>query len=265
VSTAGDAAPRAAVAGGAPAPPRILVTPWRRALPTALGERTVLDTLDPAYTDRVAEAGGLALVVPRPPTPDAAMGAAVLDLADGLLLTGGGDVDPAAYGARDEGDTADVDPAADAWELLLVREAAARRLPTLAICRGAQVLAVAFGGRLAQRLPPDAAHRDLGGLEPDDILAERHPVDLLRGSAVAEALVAERLQVNTIHHQAIADPGALAVSATAAGGLIEALEPAGAVAGWPVVGVQWHPEKMAEPVQRALFARLVAAARLSRA
>src|SRR5690242_10882346 len=92
--------------------PRILVTCWRRPLPTYLGERTVLDTLDPAYAARVFDAGGLPLLVSRPPG-DA--GDELLGLADGLLLTGGGDVAPAAYGARSE-NVADVDQDADAFE-----------------------------------------------------------------------------------------------------------------------------------------------------
>src|SRR4051812_46602344 len=120
------------------AEPRILITPWRRELPTFLGERTLLDTLDPAYADRVAEAGGRALIVPRPPADVEAAAEEVLELADGLLLSGGGDVDPASYrreaGVREAGDATaaggleDVDPAADAWEILLARGAAARGL-----------------------------------------------------------------------------------------------------------------------------------------
>ena len=237
--------------------PRILITPWRRDLPTFLGDRTVLDTLDPSYSDRVALAGGLPLVVPRPPEGIERVADEVLALADGLLVSGGGDVDPATYGAADGGATEDVDADADAWELLLVRRAAERRLPTLGICRGAQVLAVAFGGRLAQELDPAYDHRDLAELAPDEILGERHPVTLRPGSRVAGIYGPGELPVNTIHHQAVADPGELAVTATAAGGLIEAVEPQGELAGWPALGVQWHPEKMSEPEQLRAFRFLV--------
>jgi putative glutamine amidotransferase len=243
--------------------PRIAITPWRRALPTYLGERTVLDALDPAYSDRVAEAGGLPLIVPRPPAPHVArLADEILDLADGLLLSGGGDVDPAAYGhAREHVD--DADPAADAWEIALLHAAHARRMPTLGICRGAQVMAVAFGGTLAQELAAETLHQDLATMTPESILAERHEVELRPGSAVA-ALFGGRpvLRVNTIHHHAVADAGTLEVTARAAGGLIEAVEPAD---GWPALGVQWHPEKMDEPEQRALFERLVEDAREFRA
>ncbi len=240
--------------------PRILVTPWRRVLPTYLGERTVLDALDPAYTGRIAEAGGLPLIASRPPAgaaPTPAEAAAeLLDLADGLLVSGGGDVDPATYGASPE-NVEDADPDADAWELELLRGARARNLPTLAICRGAQLLAVAHGGRLHQHLPEALGHAELRDLTPEEILAARHPVRLAPGSRVRDALGGsgqDTILVNTIHHHAIADAGDLAVTATAEGGVIEAVEPDDA---WHAVGVQWHPEKMEDPVQRALFAQLV--------
>ena len=237
--------------------PRILVTTWRRALPTYLGERTLLDTLDPAYAAGVFDAGGLPVLVSRPPGDfdlDELLG-----LADGLLLTGGGDVDPAAYGARPE-NVADVDPDADAFELALIEAARERELPTLAICRGAQLLAVAHGGRLAQRLSPGGGHVELDGLAPEDILAARHPVELVPGSRVHRALGGGPVAVNTIHHHEIADAGDLAITAKAANGAIEAVEPRTA---WPCLGVQWHPEKMAEPEQAGLFEGLVQATRVA--
>jgi putative glutamine amidotransferase len=252
--------------------PRILITPWRRTLPTFLGERTLLDTLDPAYADRVAEAGGLPLIVPRPPADVRAAATEVLELADGLLLSGGGDVDPGSYergagSATDDVDPAravgageDVDPRADAWELLLGRGAAARGLPTLGICRGAQILAIAFGGALHQELEPEAGHRELGDLTAEEILADRHRVRIRPGSCAADVYGAGELDVNTIHHQAIADTGALTVSAEASGGLIEAVEPDADLDAWPALGLQWHPEKMPEPEQRQAFAWLVRSA-----
>lgn len=242
--------------------PRILVTCWRRELPTYLGARTLLDTLDPAYSDGVARAGGVALIAPRPPDGGAGglagAAAAVLRAADGLLVTGGGDVDPAAYGGEQE-DVQDADRAADAWELALIEAARERSLPTLAICRGAQLLAVAHGGTLAQRLARSEAHpEDPGALTAQQILARRHPVVLAPGSRVLAALGAEPLQVNTIHHHRIADAGELEVTATASDATIEAVEPRSS---WSCLGVQWHPEKMGDPRQQGLFEQLVAAAR----
>jgi len=237
--------------------PRILVTPWRRELPTYLGERTVLDTLDPAYTDRIAEAGGLPLVVPRPPDEPGTRAEELLSLAHGLVLSGGGDVAPSTYGAQDEGALGDADIRADAWELLLLRRAAELRLPTLGICRGAQLMAVAFGGALSQRIDPAANHVDLTGLTAEEILAERHAVTIASGSRAAAVYGAGELRVNTIHHNAVAEPGRLAVTATAGGGLVEAVEPQADLTDWPALGVQWHPEKMSEPEQRRPFEFLV--------
>jgi putative glutamine amidotransferase len=236
--------------------PRILVTCWRRPLPTYLGENTVLDTLDPAYAGRVADAGGLPLVVSR-------LGGDIvedlLSLADGLLITGGGDVDPASYGAELE-NADEPDAGADYWELQLVAAARERGLPTLGICRGAQLLAIAHGGRLSQRLPDTDGHRDLAVMSPEAILTARHDIELVPGSRVERALGvgAVRIAVNTIHHHGIADAGELEVTATAPGGVIEAVEPRSE---WPCLGVQWHPEKMREPEQSGLFAQLVGAAR----
>jgi putative glutamine amidotransferase len=236
--------------------PRILVTCWRRPLPTYLGERTILDTLDPAYAARVAEAGGLPLVLSRPPGETPSVVEELLALADGLLITGGGDVDPSTYGADPE-KVEDPDAGADDWELALIAAARQRALPTLAICRGAQLLAVAHGGRLAQWLSGGDGHRELDGLTPEQILSARHPIELATGSRVRRALGDGPIAVNTIHHHEIADAGDLEVTGTAAGGVIEAVEPRSA---WPCVGVQWHPEKMREPEQSGLFGQLVDAA-----
>jgi putative glutamine amidotransferase len=148
--------------------PRIAITPWLRELPTPLGARTRLYALDPAYAARVAAAGGDPFIVMHDVAP-----AAALDGMDGLLLSGGGDVAPASYGAADEGACEDIDPRADAWELALIAEARRRRLPTVGICRGMQLLAIAHGGALAQRA--DAAlHPGMGALAPDASLARRH-------------------------------------------------------------------------------------------
>jgi len=233
--------------------PLILVNCWRRYLPTFLGERTLLDTLDPAYADRVAEAGGWPLLVSRQPADVAQSVVELIGLADGLVLTGGGDVDPASYGATRE-DVADDDSEADAFELGLLRAARSARLPTLAICRGAQLLAVAHGGRLTQHAAETDSHRALGGQTGEQIRAARHEAALIEGSRLRSAFGRETIQVNTIHHQQIADPGDLRVTAVAPGGVIEGLEPD---EDWPCVGVQWHPEKMDEPEQRVLFQRLV--------
>ena len=237
--------------------PLILISCWRRALPTYLGERTRLETLDPAYAERVSAAGGQPLLLSRPPSAGDRSAPELVDLADGVVLSGGGDVDPAAYGAPRE-NVADVDAEADQFELEIIRAARAAQLPTLGICRGAQLLAVAHDGALTQRPPALDGHTELTGLSPDAILQARHPVTITPGSRVARALRRDTLPVNTIHHHQIADPGELEITATATGGVIEAVEPR---TGWACVGVQWHPEKMDEPEQRGVFEQLVSAAR----
>jgi putative glutamine amidotransferase len=233
--------------------PLILINCWRRELATYLGERTRLDTLDPAYAELVSAAGGRPLLVSRPPGGAGEEARALVAMADGIVLTGGGDVDPACYGAG-RVDVRDDDPDADAFELALIGAARDLGLPTLAICRGAQLLAVAHGGRLAQRPEVVDGHPDLSGMAPDELLSQRHYVALRDGSRVARALRCDAVEVNTLHHQQIADAGELAVTATAPGGVIEAVEPR---TPWPCLGVQWHPEKMRAPVQRALFEQLV--------
>ena len=236
--------------------PLILVNTWRRPLPTFLGDRTVLDTLDPAYADGVSAAGGRPLLVGRPPGGVAESAEAARELAalaDGLLLSGGGDVDPASYGEQPD-NVAVEDPAADAFELALIEAARAASLPTLAVCRGAQLLAVAHGGRLHQRPVAAEGHGELKGMTARNILAARHPVVLAAESRIRRAFGRDAIAVNTIHHHQIADAGELRVTATAPGGVIEAVEPR---TEWPCLGVQWHPEKMHEAEQRALFAQLV--------
>jgi putative glutamine amidotransferase len=233
--------------------PLILITCWRRYLPTFLGERTLLDTVDPAYADRVAQAGGWPLLVTRQPADTRQSVDELIELADGLVLTGGGDVVPASYGA-DREDVVDEDPEADAFELGLLRAARAARLPTLAICRGAQLLAVAHGGRLDQQPPYNDSHPAFTGLSGEQIRAARHQATLSDGSRLRSAFARATIAVNTIHHQQIADAGQLRVTALAPGGVIEAVEPN---EDWPCVGVQWHPEKMDEPEQRVLFTQLV--------
>ena len=232
-------------------PPLIGITVFRRFLATPLGAQTDLYTLDPAYADRVAEAGGVPLLLPHGDDPGP-----LLDHIDGVLLSGGGDIHPEAYGAEVAGSLEDGNDAADRWEVELVREARRRRMPVLGICRGAQTMVVACGGALAQAIPQTVDH-PAGPVDPAELLAARHPVDIEPGSRLARILATTRASVNSIHHQAVTDPGDLKISGRC-GSLVEAIE---AADGWHAVGVQWHPEKMNEPEQSALFTDLVDAAR----
>ncbi|MFA9430978.1 gamma-glutamyl-gamma-aminobutyrate hydrolase family protein [Egicoccus sp. AB-alg2] len=240
--------------------PRIALTVWRRELPTFVGERTLLNTLADEYVTSVRDAGGIPLLVPH--LADDEEADAVLDAVDGLLVAGGGDVDPASYGAADLG-SKDVDAAADRSELALLRRARARRLPTLAICRGMQLAVVAQGGTLRQEIcEPGTVHPPISD-DPAAVLAARHPVDIRAGTRLAAVFGPGERIVNTIHHQAVADlPATLRVSAVAPDGIIEAVEPADG--DWPLLAVQWHPEKMGG-ADRPLFEAFVADVQAHRA
>ena len=178
----------------------------------------------------------------------------VLSTVRGLVLTGGEDVDPAEYGADPHPALGQTNPRRDRWEIALVREAMARRIPTLAICRGIQVLNVALGGTLVQDIPaqwPGALPH-----EDSDRRARAHPVEIVGGSLTEAALGGAAIAVNSVHHQAIDKlaPG-LRVTARSPDGLVEAVETDDRA--WWAVGVQWHPEELtstAEPWDRGLFA-----------
>lgn len=230
--------------------PRIAITTWKRPLPTFLGDRTVLYTLGEEYVDAVAEHGTVPLLVPHVGEDEAD---AVLDAVEGLVIAGGGDVDPASYGHEPAG-SKETSLTADRSELALARRARARGVPTLAVCRGMQVVNVAFGGTLHQDVgEPGGVHPPISD-DPDEVLASRHPVDIVAGSRLAEVLGSGERIVNNIHHQTVATlaPG-FRVAATASDGVIEAIEPE--TDDWPVLAVQWHPEKLAGADAR-LFAWL---------
>lgn len=204
-----------------------------------------------AYARAVELAGMIPLVLP--PFGDPRLASAVVHSLDGLLLTGGEDVDPARYGAVRHVSVDAPHERRDATELALVAAARRRRTPLLAICRGLQIVNVALGGSLVQDLPterPDGVPHAPGG--PRD--ARVHDVHVDPGTRLSAAIGATRLRVNSSHHQAIAGlaPG-LVVTARAADGVVEGAETADE---WWMVGVQWHPEELvatAEPWDRALF------------
>jgi putative glutamine amidotransferase len=218
--------------------------------------------LNVAYLHALERAGLTPLVVP--PLEDAGAGDRVLDAVAGLVLSGGEDVDPARFGQEKHHTVTLTNPARDATEAALTLAARERALPTLAICRGVQLLNVALGGTLVQDIadqrpraaPHDGASRD----------ARAHEVIVEPDSRLAGALGSTRLRVNSLHHQAldrVAD--GIRVTGRAPDGVIEGIEsPAGDA--WWMLGVQWHPEELvdaAEPWDLRLFqafARRVAGA-----
>lgn len=216
----------------------------------------------PAYVDAVAAAGGAPLLIPLGLDEDALR--PLLDLLDGLVLTGGGDIAGEEYHSRHAGLILDVDPDRDRIELFLAREFVAREKPLLGICRGHQLLNVALGGTLYEdvgKLMPGAIKHDYFEVRPRNYLA--HAVEIEPESSLAALLTRRAIRVNSLHHQGIRDLAPdLAASAHAPDGLIEGVE----VAGHPfAVGVQWHPENLVgdEPAMRGLFRGLIEAAERS--
>lgn len=197
-----------------------------------------------AYVKAVRKAGGVPLLLPVVEPEDAA---SLLERVDGLVMTGGGDVDPGRYGAQPHPKTTRVDAHRDARDVALCRAAVDAGTPTLAICRGSQILNVALGGTLVQHLD---LHFDM-----DRYNQPVHRVKVEPDSAVADWLGSTEAGVNTLHHQAVDTTGPdVEVVARADDGTVEAIE----VAGVPVVGVQWHPELLRHrPEHLSLFASLV--------
>jgi putative glutamine amidotransferase len=191
-----------------------------------------------SYARAVQRAGGRpVLLLPDPEDaedPDGALG-----IIDALIVTGGaGDVDPALYGQNPHPETGPVQEERDAYELALVRAAIERRMPVLGICRGMQILNVAYGGGIEQHLPDVVGHED--HRHTPGTFAD-HEVDLETGSLAARAAGAERAPVKSHHHQGVREIGdGLVVTGRSDDETVEALEDPSCPF---VLGVLWHPEE----------------------
>ena len=215
-----------------------------------------------SYIHAVALVGGAPLLIPLVEDHEALR--AVYEKMDGLLLSGGVDVEPRRYGQSPHENLGAVDLLRDEVELTLTQWAVEEDRPILAICRGIQVLNVALGGTLYQDIPSQAPGALAHPYQPGkarDYLA--HSVELEAGTLLAEMLspAGKSVTVNSMHHQAVWDvsPGCL-ITARAPDGMIEGIEHQQRRF---VVGVQWHPEEMVDsyPLMRGLFCSLVEAAR----
>lgn len=210
------------------------------------------------YVKAVHATGGRAvLITPDDPDTD------VIESLDGIVFSGGNDIDPAYWGAEPH-PAIEIDVARDTSELMLMKAALAADLPTLGVCRGMQVMAVAAGGTLHQHLPDVIGHdrhRAASGTDPLAAGADaygRHDVVTREGSA-AHALLGGRLTVNSFHHQAVDDPGDFtAVGWCPDDQVIEIIEDRSRAF---ALGVQWHPERTAD---LRVFTALVEAASRSR-
>lgn len=238
-------------------PPIIGITTRPREVKSSAGVSNA-NSLQHTYSDGVLRSGGIPVLLA--PVPNQYV-PALLDRLDGLVFSGGGDVDPSRYGGQPQDSIYGVDFDRDEFEIELARAAAARRLPTLAICRGLQVMNVALGGTLIEDIPTQfgsADHTVIG----DGVFNGHQHVRLDPACRLARIVDALDLEVNSIHHQAVRDlaPGFRAVG-WADDGIIEAVEHKDET--WPLLAVQWHPEYLDDaddPASRALFRWLVASA-----
>lgn len=184
------------------------------------------------YSFSIAAAGGLPVGLTRDAEVEG-----VLDCIDGLVLSGGDDVDPHTYGEEPRPECGPVEPERDAWELQLLAGAFDRSMPVLAICRGMQLVNVFFGGSLLQHMGDGGdRHARLEG----PAAARVHRVDLVPGTLVA-GVYGSSVEVNSLHHQGVDRlGGGLRVAGRSSDGTVEALE----VPGRAVLAVQWHPEML---------------------
>jgi putative glutamine amidotransferase len=216
----------------------------------------------PSYSKAIAASGGAPLQIPQGLALDTLR--SVFDRLDGVLLAGGGDVDPAYYDQA-AGDTiSGLDRDRDEMEIALTRWAVEEKKPLLTICRGIQVMNVALGGTLYQDVLADMAGAIRHAYFQSQGFARDyrpHHVELSAGSQLARLMGGERFPVNSLHHQGINQvaPGLRPV-AFAPDGLVEGVE---AEAHPFAIGVQWHPESLvpADSVMQSLFDAFVAAAR----
>lgn len=203
------------------------------------------------YAEHVRAAGGIVVLVPPELDPDDATIDTVLDRLDGLILTGGVDIEASRYGAEPHATAQERRPDRDSMEIALARRSQARDLPVLGICRGMQVMAVAAGGAIEQHLPDRT-----GGDEHSPLVGVfgSHPVRIDPESRLG-GILGDAADVPTYHHQAVSSHPGFTASAWHPDGTVEAMEdPAARFR----LAVQWHPEAGSD---NRLFAALVAAAR----
>jgi putative glutamine amidotransferase len=236
--------------------PIIGVTSYRQRAQTGVWD-VQASFLPAQYIDAVTNAGGIVVLLPPQPV-DAEMAAEVVGALDGLIVTGGGDIDPGRYGAERDENTDPANLMRDAWEDAILSAAIEQEVPFLGICRGLQVLNVNRGGTLLQHLP-DVVGDDRYNIGDGNFAVNRAEIE---GGKLADLLDGDaELDVKSYHHQAVEELGdGLQVTARSTDGTVYAIELPDVPFG---VAVQWHPEEDAAEDAR-LFAGLVDAARTHR-
>ena len=212
-------------------------------------------TLPADYIDAVRRAGGVPLLI----APGESRVEAILDVIDALVLSGGGDIDPSRYDGKRHDTNYSIDQERDTLELELARRVIDSSIPTLGICRGAQILNVVQGGKLIEHIPDEIGEKVLHRAPPREPVT--HGVKLKTGSRLAKILGRDQFDATSWHHQALRGAAAgFEAVAHAPDGTIEAIE----MPSHPwMIAVQWHPELSAasDPLQQKLFDALVEAAR----
>lgn len=232
--------------------PIVGITSWKRRLDTFYGPDLLL-TLSTFYTDSVVAAGMTPLLFPSSLDPDDAE--RLVSLVDGVLVSGGDDIDPATYGDANTASTK-VSADADRFEIAVVQAARRQDKPLLAICRGLQLLNVAFGGTLQQEVTSEDGVHDLISDDHEEMNARRHVVVFETGSILAEIYATDEAKVNTLHHQGVGRlADGLIIEGKTDDGLVEAARCEGS---WWALGVQWHPERL-EGDHQKIFASFRAA------
>jgi putative glutamine amidotransferase len=202
------------------------------------------------YVASIANAGGIAVILPS--TTDEGLIEDYLGICQGLLFSGGGDLDPVYWGECPEQNIGEIDPLRDGFELSLARKAFLNHKAVLGICRGCQVLNVALGGSLIQDIKSWMSH---GQKAPRDYPI--HDIFIEQNSQLFGIMSSERIRVNSFHHQALKELGrGLSITAMSADGTVEAIESRE----HPFyLGVQWHPECLRDEFSARLFTALTAA------
>lgn len=205
------------------------------------------------YCTNIAEAGG----IPFPLTHNLNLVETYLSLIDGLLITGGGhDVDPTLYGVRDVHPTVTLNPQRTTFEMAMANASLEKDLPLLGICGGQQLINVVLGGTLIQHIPDEVPE---GLQHKQDHYMSSHQVQILKETLLHQIVKTENLAVNSVHHQAVKDPGrGVVINAIAPDGVIEGLE---APAYRFCLGLQWHPEFIVTSQEAGIFQAFIEAAR----